>query len=232
MGDMKHNFTKLQLLRNKEFYFVNTKEERVYFKVPTLDDYIGDEKMLNFFSLLQVSLNDLNEETKIANKLELLMYLLNSELYLAEIVETLHKLIKDVSVRTTGLFYKDYSIQPQEFEWLLNSWLISLGIKSFDEKPEELDVVLSDMDRKMKESEEKIKRIKQKREEETNSELSLDKILAAVMKEFRLKMSELLEMNLFSIFWYYNMSLRYNNYRVETIAYGNGLIKKHKYFIE
>jgi hypothetical protein len=229
---MNHNFTKLQLLRNKEFYFVNTKEERVYFTVPTLDDYIGDEKMLNFFSLLQVSLNDLNEETKIENKLELLMYLLNSELYLAEIVETLHKLMKDVSVRTTGLFYKDYSIQPQEFEWLLNSWLISLGIKSFDEKPEEPDVVLSDMDRKMKESEEKIKRIKQKREEETNSELSLDKILAAVMKEFRLKMSELLEMNLFSIFWYYNMSLRYNNYRVETIAYGNGLIKKHKYFIE
>jgi RNA-binding protein YlmH len=88
------------------------------------------------------------------------------------------------------------------------------------------------MDRKIRESEEKIKRIKQKREEGTDAELSLDKILAAVMKEFRLKMDDLLEMNLFSIFWYYNMSLRYNNYRVETIAYGNGLIKKHKYFIE
>jgi hypothetical protein len=118
---MKHNFTKLQLLRNKEFYFVNTKEERIYFKVPTLDDYIGDEKMLNFFSLLQVSLSDINEEAKIENKLELLMYLLQGELYLEEIVETLHKLMKNISVRTTGLFYKDYAIQPQEFEWLLNS---------------------------------------------------------------------------------------------------------------
>lgn len=85
----------------------------------------------------------------------------------------------------------------------------------------------------MKESEAKIRRIKQKRQEQfQESRFSLENTIAAVMKEFHFKFDEVLAMNMYTIFWYYNMALRYNNYRVETIAYGNGLIKKHKYFIE
>lgn len=103
---------------------------------------------------------------------------------------------------------------------------------------EKLDILLKDKDvepeldefeKRMRENEAKINKIKQKVEDQS---LELDKIMIAVMKEFNLTIEEVLSLNLFTVFWYYVHALKINNYRVETIAFGNGLIKKHKYFIE
>ena len=233
---MKNNFSKLNLLRNKGFYFVGSHNKKIYFKVPTLDDYIADEAMIQFFSIMQVPLESLEIQAQVKNKLELLLYLIKSGLYLEEIVATLHKLVTNIKVNTTGLFVDSHQLSVNELEWLLDSWLISLGVKTFDEQeepPAEGEDVLSEMDRKIRESEAKIRKIKQKRKEQTEEpKFSLENILAAVIKEFHFKMDEVLAMNMYTVFWYYNMALRYNNYRIETIAYGNGLIKKHKYFIE
>lgn len=230
---MKHNFTKLNLLRNKPLYFMGEDEIKVMFSVPTFEDYLDNEPMMGFFSLLQVSL-DQNQDYVFDNYLDLLIYCLKEQMFVEEIVTSMHLLIKEVKIEFKGIKAGEHLITKNEFEWLRQRWLIALGVESFEEeeKPEE-DKVLSEMDRKMKAAEEKLKRIKNKRkEQQEGGSLEFDKIVGAIMKEFRISLPELLQMNMFSVFWYYQLCLRYNNYRVETIAYGNGLIKKHKYFIE
>jgi hypothetical protein len=57
-------------------------------------------------------------------------------------------------------------------------------------------------------------------------------MIIAVIKDFNKNMEEIMALNIYTLLWYYNYSLRLNNYRIETIAYGNGLIKKHRYFTE
>jgi hypothetical protein len=117
-----HNFTKLNLLRNKNFYFVNTVGKKIYFTVPTLDDYITNDTVLEFFSLLQVPLEQFSTtDAPIHNKLEFLLQLLKTELYIETVVTTIHKFMPQVKVHSDGIFIDDYAFTVQEFEWLLES---------------------------------------------------------------------------------------------------------------
>jgi hypothetical protein len=93
---------------------------------------------------------------------------------------------------------------------------------------EELDPIT----KKMRENEEKIRKIKERNKQETEGSFALDKLIMAVIKEFGLTMKEVWDCNLYTLIWYYEHALRYNNYRVNSIAFGNGLIKKHTYFID
>lgn len=52
---MRHNFTQLNLLRNKEFYFTNKNEKKIFFKVPTLEDFIADDALQVFLSILNMN---------------------------------------------------------------------------------------------------------------------------------------------------------------------------------
>lgn len=88
------------------------------------------------------------------------------------------------------------------------------------------------MQKKIKASEDKIKKIKARKEQPQDSKLELEQAIVTVIKEFHFSMDDVMQMNVFTLLWYYTYALRYNNYRVETIAFGNGLIKKHKYFSE
>ena len=60
----------------------------------------------------------------------------------------------------------------------------------------------------------------------------MDKVLITIMKEFNLTIDQILKMNLFTIFWYYVYALKISNYDIEVVAFGNGLLKKHKHFAE
>jgi hypothetical protein len=52
---MIHNFTQLNLLRNKDFYFINKNNKKIFFKVPTLEDFIADDTVQTFLSILNIN---------------------------------------------------------------------------------------------------------------------------------------------------------------------------------
>jgi hypothetical protein len=47
---MEHNVSKLNLLRNEEFYIIGKKENKIIFKVPTFRDYSDDRDLTIFFA--------------------------------------------------------------------------------------------------------------------------------------------------------------------------------------
>jgi hypothetical protein len=91
---------------------------------------------------------------------------------------------------------------------------------------------MDEIEKRLKESEDKIRRIKQQKEPVQNTQLQLDRAVITVIKEYHFTMENVMQMNIFTLLWYYMYALKYNNYRIETLAYAGGLIKKHHYFSE
>lgn len=152
-------------------------------------------------------------------------------MYVDEILTTVNKYILDAKVETAGIMVSGNRLTLDEVDFIIQAWRIALGAEDIKvlEPAKAVEPELDEFEKMLKEREAKVKRIKQKVED---GNLELDKVLAAVSKEYQFTIDDMLPMNMFTIFWYYTHALKFNNYRVETIAAGNGLIKKHKYFIE
>jgi hypothetical protein len=87
----------------------------------------------------------------------------------------------------------------------------------------------------MKQNKLKIQRIK--RNSKDNKEgTGLNDIIAAILYEFpQYKISDVLDMNLFTLYYLFKYVGKIANYEVNKIAFGNGLVKKGqkiKYFID
>lgn len=226
----QHNINALSLIRNKDFYFVNENNVKIQFYVPSFDDYLADTNLSMFIGLLELD-KEKFKEMKIKNNYDLLIQALQNKLYLDEILFTLHKYIPNINYKNGGFFVDEEYMIPAELDFVVDVWRVALGLLSIDQftGAAEADPELDEFEKRIREKEAKIKKIKEKTE---SGNFDLDRIIITVMKEFGLTMSQLLEMNLFTIFWYYRYALRVSNYFVESIAYGNGLIKKHKHFAE
>lgn len=232
---MVHNVNKLTLLRNKDFYLVNDKDKIISFRVPSFEDYISDSGLNVFLSLLEMDKSKY-EGLPIGSDHDLVLFLIEKQLYTEEVFFTLHKYIPHLNIELKGFFIDEEYLTPEEFNFIINVWRVALGITGYEdwlsgnvtkEEPE-----LDEFEKKIKEREEKIRKIKSKSDTQNNNNTDLDRILITVMREFNLKISDLLPMNMFTIFWYYRYGLKINNYHIESIAYGNGLLKKMKHFSE
>jgi hypothetical protein len=231
----KHNVNKLNLLRNEAFYILTEEEKTIQFFVPTFRDYIEDENLTLFFSARDLKWEEVNLNRSFENYYELLLFMAFNDLYSGPIVKTIYKFIPQAKILNTGIYIEEYKLSYEEFAFITDVWLVSMGAKKLDEiiTHAESDEELHPIMKKIKESEEKVRRIKkQKENQKDNGDFSLDKLMIAVIKEFGLSMKEVWDSNLYTLMWYYEYALRYGNYRVNSIAFGNGLIKKHKYFIE
>lgn len=157
-----------------------------------------------------------------------------NDFHTEEIARTLDKFLIDASLRSNGVYIQEKRLTKEEFEFITNAWLIAVGSKNLDSLTDPtLSVIIDPLEQKMKDSEDKIKRIKQQKTEKVEAAaLQLDKIIVAVITEFNKSMEDVMNLSIYTLLWYYNYALRLNAYRVETIAYGNGLIKKHRYFAE
>lgn len=231
---MRHNVTTLTLLRNKEFELITDNNDRVIFHVPTFEDYITDSYLNIVLSVLELDRTQY-EGLPIESHHDMLLFMLSQKMYTEHILFTLHKYIPNLKVELKGFFVQDKIITKKEFDVIIDAWRLSIGVLDYEDwemsnekdKEEELD----DVDRLIKEREAKVRRIKNKKQtQDGQGNLNLEKIIITVIKEFGFKMEELFSMNLFTIFWYYRYALKYNNYRIETIAFGNGLIKKMQHF--
>lgn len=227
---MEHNINKLTMLANKQFYLVNLSKKKVYFTVPSLQDFLYDTNLATFLTIWDLDLKNF-EEFKVKNRYDLLMMFIKNQMYIDEIFTTVNKYIVDAKIENAGIMINGDRLILDELAFIIQAWRIALGaedIKVLD-PAKEVEPELDEFEKMLKEREAKVKRIKQKVED---SNLELDKVLAAISKEYQFTIDDILPMNLFTIFWYYMHALKYNNYRVETIAAGNGLLKNHKYFIE
>jgi len=231
---ISHNVNKLNLLRNEQVYFITNEDKKINFFLPSFRDYLEDTDLTLFFSARDMDWKkaDLNQDFN--NYYELLLFMVFNDLYTQPILTTIGKFIPNSKILPHGIYVDDYVLTYEDFSFITDVWLVAMAAKKLEdvvaegESEEELDPLM----KKIKESEDKIKRIKQQNQEKGEDGFSLDKLMIAIIKEFNLSMKEIWDSNLYTLIWYYEYALKYSNYRVSAIAFGNGLVKQHKYFIE
>jgi hypothetical protein len=90
-----------------------------------------------------------------------------------------------------------------------------------------------EMTKKMKAMQKRIQDIKRKGRKINEGSTKFEDMFAALLYEYpQYKMEDLFELNIYTFYYLFRYVGKIANYEVSKIAAGNGLTKKHKYFIE
>lgn len=94
--------------------------------------------------------------------------------------------------------------------------------------------VLSKDEQRMLDFEKKLqsKKLKEKQESKDDGEHSIENIIITVIYEYRLSMQEVLNLNYFTLFWYFKYAMGIHSYRMQNFALPSGAIKTVQYFTE
>jgi hypothetical protein len=114
----EHNISHLTLLRNKGFTLITQMGHKVFIKVPTFEDYIADNSLLTFLSLLDINRSQfvgLDVETNY----QLLLTLIQNNIYTEDITFTLHKYIPDIAIKNEGFFIGKNRLIPPELDFII-----------------------------------------------------------------------------------------------------------------
>jgi hypothetical protein len=127
------------------------------------------------------------------------------------------------------LVINDSTLTKEIFDYIFD-----IVFKIMHKKPK-VKIVDGDdeMTQKMKKIQQKIAEIKSKGKKMNESSTSFEDIFAALLYEFpQYKLEDLFELNIFTFYYLFKYVGKIANYEVSKVAAGNGLAKKHKYFIE
>jgi hypothetical protein len=96
------------------------------------------------------------------------------------------------------------------------------------------DQNLSEDEKRMLDLEKKVqsKKSKEQQESKDDGEYSIENIIVTVIYEYRLTMQEVLNLNYFTLFWYFKYAMGIHSYRMQNFALPSGAIKDVKYFTE
>lgn len=116
---MNHNITTLNLIRNKDFFFVNSQDKRISFKLPTFEDYISNTYLSTFLSLIELDKKKFNADG-IKTDYELLLFLIQNQLYTDEVFFMLHQYIPNLNIGIDSFEIDGYQLLPEEIDFILD----------------------------------------------------------------------------------------------------------------
>lgn len=226
-------FNRLQLLRNKIIKVEReNKKDFLNIKGPSVGELYDDSIKFFMIQVLIMSKEQLIEYLNITNEKYSKIEMINVILQEAQDAENLKATIADIIVgaqmQEGFLCYEDIEITEKEIEKVSHLLKIIMGQKKYDENATE-ESQLSDDEKRMLALEEKIKKKKaeqQKNEEAVDSKNVLEDIMIALAYEFNLTIEQMMDMNYFTLLWYYSYTGKIHVYRTNQFALSSGMVKK------
>lgn len=248
--NFRTNFGKLALLGNVpiKIYFPS---KTVEFVPPNITTYLLDEKFLSFLYFIKLTPQEFKKIVEkqdfiVENKYEVFLTYLKSEVGVQDVLGYFKKIFPNLEYKTSQFFCGESPLNSEEYDILLEMLSISCGeeeIEPFLKKMEtsaQEPKELSPAEKRMKETQDKLKAIKEKGKKKNNkkdnnsksSTITIDQIVIAILYEFpSFKLDDLYNMNMFTLlsFWKYVSKVVDN--QIQIVAAGNGHIKEFTYFI-
>lgn len=145
-----------------------------------------------------------------------------------DILSHLKKIILNCYFDNGFLFVGEKEITEAEIEKISKLIRIAIGEEKYEDYSEK-EKTLTDEERRLLELEEKIKKKKQTQqqaEEKVDSKSVLEDIMIAVTYEFGFTLEHIMNMNYFTLLWYYSYTGKIHVYRINQFAIGSGMVKK------
>lgn len=234
----KHNCSDIYLLSNKPIIFKDDENDLSFeMKVPTILDLYSTEELNVYIGFLETDIKDLEKslliDKSISSHYDFISLIGSfSKLYpdvknILNIYEkALQFLIEGVTFNR-NFFYinEDIIITPTLFNQI-NEVLF----KSLDKEYISITTEDDEWTKREKAARLRAEQIRAKSKKEGSNMLDL---IAAILYEFQqYKIEDILNFNIFTFNYLFKYIGKISNYQISQIATGNGLTKKHKYFIE
>ena len=184
--------------------------------IEELKKYLKEHNIETHFDFIQLicGLSELSKETSELAK---------------RFIESMQIILPEVSLKNKMVMIQDKIFTPELFELFL-----TIVFKIMHQKvPEKIIDTDDEMTRRMKDMKKRIQEIKNKGKRMNESSTKFEDMFAALLYEYpQYKMEDLFELNIYTFYYLFKYVGKIANYEVSKIAAGNGLTKKHKYFIE
>lgn len=238
MASFNNNYSELLLLSGQNIKFWN--DQQTFELIPmSLSNILFNESLGYLIGILDTDIEDLKKQVngfKLTTHYEFFHLILSLAKKRDEvremgryILEGLQTLIPEVNFDDGVLKIKDFFLEKQLFNDIVSIVFLILGRKK---------VIINDDDDEFTKMEkeailraERIRAKGKKKDEEKGTKF--EDLLASLIYEFpQYKLEDLFRLNIFTIHYLFKYVGKIANYEVSKIAAGNGLVKKHKYFIE
>lgn len=238
--EQQHNinstFDKMSLIHNIPVQFSIDERRIIEFTFPTIRDTLGDVNFKTFLAIISLTPSKVKEKKLIFNFIiekqgDIIQGLISSEDYSKVLVPYLLKYIKNSEYKENYIFVDNEKIMSYELDYIINCMLVSLSQKEFEEQKENIDEeklnpAIEKILKAQKESEEKLKKIKQKKSE---GGLNTEHIMLAITYEFGITSKELLELNYFGLIWYFGYVGKVDAHKLNQMILSSGMSKQKSY---
>lgn len=241
-----HNLNELSLLAGVDIEFINKKGNRFYFHVPTiLESYTSNYDYDYFVGCMITPMDELCTKLNqpLMTRLEFIKQAIyrkkNDTAYTLSFKHFMNVVFKkEIRMVDDWLLDGNYVIDDQVMDFLSYILAVNTGTEKLEDVQKELASNVKktpeelEWDRLMREQQKQINQVKNKF---TDSKLTVDLMIAAVMREFKMSIEELMNKNFYFIRYFYRACLKIDAYSLNLIAEGNGNVDakkhKHKYWV-
>jgi hypothetical protein len=231
----KTTFDKMSLIHNVPIQFSINGRRVIQFRFPTIRETLGDINFNSFLGIVlltpeSIKTKNLKLDFIVEQQGDIIQGLLGIKDYAKLIVPYLLKYIKDAVFKDNAIYVDDEKVMSYEFNYIVEKLMIAMSQRSFEEDKEEsdkkLDPTIAKILEAQKESEEKLKKIKQKK---SINNLTIEQIMLAVTYEFGISQKDLLESNYFSLIWYFSYVGKVDGHKLNQMILSSGLSKQKSY---
>lgn len=233
--NINSTFDKVTLIHNIPVQFSINNRRLLEFRFPTIKETLQNLDFKVFLGAMKLTPEEAKKQNiavnfKIETTGDIIQILIVDKNYAKILVPFLLKYIKDSEYKENAIFVNNEKVMSYELDYIISCILISLSQKEFEKEEENSDVEKNPMIEKIlkaqKESEEKLKKAKQK---QSKGSLTLQEIMLAVTYEFGISQKDLLDSNYFSLIWYFGYVGKVDGHKLNQMILSSGLSKQKNY---
>jgi hypothetical protein len=224
-------FNRIQALRNSKIK-VAREDEKTYFYIqgPTIGELYDDDRLFLVCQILLMGTEELKSFLKIEediSKLQIITMLLTKLDENEDLTTKLKKIIIDLNIKNEVIHIGQSRLKASELEKVSEVLQILMGQtnKVQEEK-------LSPDEKRLRDLEAKVKAKKEqqsgnaKLDDQESDKNNIEDIILSVIYEFGFDFEKIMNMNYFTLIWYYSYTSKLHVYRINQHAIGSGMVKK------
>jgi hypothetical protein len=226
-------FNRIQLLRNSPIKVARDQiEDFIYVQGPTIANIYSDEIYFFSLQLITMPMNDLMAFLKVTNeklsRIEIINIVLEEAQEKEKVLESFKKIIINCDFIDGFLQHGNKEISEEEIRKISRLLKIIMGQEKYEDYDGNDSKELTDMEKRQIELDERIRKKKesQKKESVVDEKNVLEDIIIAITYEFGFKLEDIMNMNYFTLLWYYSYTGKIHIYRFNQFALSSGAVKK------
>jgi hypothetical protein len=224
-------FNRIQALRNSKIK-VAREDEKTYFYIqgPTIGELYDDDRLFLVCQILLMGTEELKSFLKIEediSKLQIITMLLTKLDENEDLTTKLKKIIIDLNIKNEVIHIGQSRLKASELEKVSEVLQILMGQtnKVQEEKLSPDEKRLRDLEAKVKAKKEQ-QSGNEKLDDQESDKNNIEDIILSVIYEFGFDFEKIMNMNYFTLIWYYSYTSKLHVYRINQHAIGSGMVKK------